>query len=79
MWNYHEIEPGVFDWSTENKNLDNFLTLAQANNMSVLIRPGPYVCAEWDLGGLPSWLLKDGTAKMRQNDPTFLSHVKKYF
>lgn len=47
--------------------------------MTVLIRPGPYVCAEWDLGGLPSWLLREGTAKMRQNDAVFLLNVRKYF
>ena len=55
------------------------MSLAADNKMLVLIRPGPYVCAEWDLGGLPVWLLKDGSAKMRQNDPTFLAHVKTYF
>lgn len=79
MWNYHEVEPGVFDFQTENKNLDKFLTLAANNNMSVLIRPGPYVCAEWDLGGFPSWLLREGTGKMRMNDASFLSEVRKYF
>lgn len=47
--------------------------------MTVLIRPGPYVCAEWDLGGFPSWLLKSGTGKMRMNDAAFLLNVRKYF
>ena len=45
MWNYHEVEPGVFDWETENRNLSKFLEVAQDYNMTVLIRPGPYVCA----------------------------------
>lgn len=57
MWNYHEIEKGKFDFETENKNLTHFLHLAEKHQMKVLIRPGPYVCAEWDFGGLPSRLL----------------------
>jgi beta-galactosidase len=59
MWNYHEIEKGKFDFETENKNLGLFLNLAEKYGMKVLIRPGPYVCAEWDFGGLPSRLLAD--------------------
>lgn len=57
MWNYHEVSKGVFDYETENKNLPLFLELAQKHNMFVLFRPGPYVCAEWDFGGLPARLL----------------------
>lgn len=57
MWNYHEIERGEFDYSTGNRNLTKFLGLAQTHKMMVLIRPGPYVCAEWDFGGLPARLL----------------------
>jgi beta-galactosidase len=45
MWNHHEIDKGKFDYTTENKNLDLFLNLAEKYNMSVLLRPGPYVCA----------------------------------
>ncbi len=47
MWNYHEVSPKEFDFTTENKNLDLFLSIAESENMFVLIRPGPYVCAEW--------------------------------
>lgn len=57
MWNYHETSPNVFDFTTENKNLALFLQIAQEENMYVLIRPGPYICGEWDFGGLPYWLL----------------------
>ena len=57
FWNYHEVERGVFDFETGNKNLSYFLELAEKNDMKVLIRPGPYVCAEWDLGGYPARLL----------------------
>ncbi len=49
MWNYHEVSPGVFDFKTENKNLDKFLSIAEEEEMYVLIRPGPYVCAEWGI------------------------------
>ena len=57
MWNYHETEKGHFDYQTGNKNLSHFLDLAEKYNMNVLFRPGPYVCAEWDFGGLPARLL----------------------
>ena len=65
FWNYHEIEKGKFDFATENKNLSAFLELAQKHKMKVLIRPGPYVCAEWDFGGLPSRLLDIEGIKLR--------------
>lgn len=57
MWNYHEIERERFDYTTENKDIVKFLELAVKNKMKVLLRPGPYVCAEWDFGGLPARLL----------------------
>jgi beta-galactosidase len=57
IWNYHEVSRGEFDLSTGNKNLWHFLELAEKYKMMVLFRPGPYVCAEWDFGGLPARLL----------------------
>lgn len=59
MWNYHEISEGVYDFSSYGKNLSKFLDIANQENMYVLLRPGPYVCAEWDYGGQPSYLLKN--------------------
>jgi beta-galactosidase len=79
MWNYHEIETGKFDYETENKNLDLFLSLAEKHNMSVLFRPGPYVCAEWDFGGLPARLYSIRNLKVRANNAEFLTEVKVYF
>lgn len=79
MWNYHEIEKGKFDYETQNKNLDLFLSLAEKHNMSVLFRPGPYVCAEWDFGGLPARLYSVPNLKVRANNPEFLAEVKVYF
>jgi beta-galactosidase len=65
FWNYHEISKGVFDFETENKNLTHFLELAKKYDMDVLLRPGPYVCAEWDFGGLPPRFLDIEGMKIR--------------
>ena len=59
FWNLHETRPGVFDFSGQ-KDVAEFLREAQEEGLYVVLRPGPYVCAEWDLGGYPAWLLKDG-------------------
>lgn len=58
FWNLHETRPGVFDFSGQ-KDVAEFLREAQKEGLYVVLRPGPYVCAEWDLGGYPAWLLKD--------------------
>lgn len=80
MWNYHEVEQGKWDFSTENKNLPLFLDLATKHNMSVLLRPGPYVCAEWDFGGLPSYLLENKTSvSLRSTNQVYMAAVKRYF
>lgn len=75
MWNYHEIQPGVFDFHSYGKNLSKFLDLAAREGMYVLIRPGPYVCAEWDFGGHPYWLLKDEAmvAGIRENSTIYIN------
>lgn len=57
FWNAHEPEPGKFDFSGQN-DLREFIKLCAKNDMKVILRPGPYVCAEWEMGGLPWWLLK---------------------
>lgn len=57
FWNSHEPQPGVYDF-TEQNDLAEFCRLCQQNDMYVILRPGPYVCAEWEMGGLPWWLLK---------------------
>lgn len=68
MWNYHEVEKGKFDYTTENKDLNKFLDLAEKYEMKVLFRPGPYVCAEWDFGGLPARLLNVNNLVIRANN-----------
>lgn len=79
FWNYHEIDRGVFDFETGNKNLSLFLELAEKHDMKVLIRPGPYVCAEWDLGGFPARLLGMKDLILRSNNPDYLEEVRIYF
>lgn len=58
IWNYHEVNEGEFDFESENRDIAAFIRLCQREGMWVLMRPGPYVCAEWDLGGIPSYLLR---------------------
>jgi beta-galactosidase GanA len=53
FWNHHETAEGLFDFATGNRDLARFLRLVQAEGLWVILRPGPYVCAEWDLGGSP--------------------------
>ncbi len=74
FWNIHEPQPGVFDFSGQN-DLAEFCRLCQANDMYVILRPGPYVCAEWEMGGLPWWLLKKKDIRLREPDPYFLERV----
>jgi len=54
FWNYHEEEEGIYDFRTGNRDISRFIATAQEEGMWVIIRPGPYVCAEWEFGGIPS-------------------------
>ncbi len=78
FWNYHETKQGQFDFATENRNVAEFIRICQEEKMWVLLRPGPYVCAEWDFGGLPSYLLKIPDIKVRCSDPRYLQAVERY-
>ncbi len=75
FWNIHEQEEGKFDF-TGNNDIRAFVKLAQKNGMYVILRPGPYVCAEWDMGGLPWWLLKKKDIKLRELDPYFMERFE---
>lgn len=77
FWNAHESEPGKFDFTGQN-DLREFVKLCQKNGMKVILRPGPYVCAEWEMGGLPWWLLKDKDIRLREGDPRFLQAVDRF-
>jgi len=78
FWNYHESEPGIFDFETGNHNLVHFFRLVQDEKMWALLRPGPYVCAEWDFGGLPPYLLRIPDIKVRCMDPRYMAAVERY-
>ena len=54
-WNFHERSPGTFKWDGE-ADIERFLDIAQELGLNVLLRPGPYICGEWDFGGFPWWL-----------------------
>lgn len=77
FWNIHEQKEGEFDF-TGNNDIAEFCRLAKKNGMYVIVRPGPYVCAEWEMGGLPWWLLKKKDIKLREQDPYFMECVDKF-
>ncbi|MFT3980437.1 MAG: beta-galactosidase [Ferruginibacter sp.] len=78
FWNYHEAAPGIFDFSTGNHNIAEFIRICQEEGMWVLFRPGPYVCGEWDFGGLPPYLLKFPDIKIRCMDSRYMAAVSRY-
>ena len=75
-WNLHERKEGVFDF-TGRLDLVKFIETAKELGLYVILRPGPYICAEWDFGGLPARLLADNIP-LRCNDPRFLSKLRPY-
>ncbi len=79
FWNDHEREEGQFDFQTAERNIGEFFKIAKEEGMWVVLRPGPYVCGEWDLGGLPWWLLRTPDIKLRCSDPRFTQPVERYF
>lgn len=81
MWNYLEERPGVFDFHTGRRDVEAFVRLCQAEGMWVLLRPGPYVCGEWDLGGIPPYLLRHPDIRLRvksADDPHYMAAVTRY-
>lgn len=77
FWNVHENNPDEFNFEGQNY-LRRFIELCRDNELDVILRPGPYVCAEWEMGGLPWWLLKNKDIGLRENDPRFLERVEKF-
>ena len=79
MWNYLEGEPGVFDLHSGNRDFVRFIRLCQREGMWVYLRPGPYVCGEWDFGGLPPYLLRHPHIRVRdKDDADYMAAVRRY-
>lgn len=77
-WNFHERVRGEVDF-TGPRDLARFITLAGELGLDVIVRPGPYICAEWDFGGLPAWLMTEPDIALRTSDPVFLKAVDEWF
>ncbi|XP_044259369.1 beta-galactosidase-1-like protein 2 [Tribolium madens] len=83
-WNLHEPQDGVFDFGGGGTDFEAFLDvhsylkMAQEEDLFVIVRPGPFICAEWEFGGLPSWLLKNDIM-VRTSDPIYIKYVRRYF
>lgn len=78
FWNYHELSPGNFDFTTGNRDIAAFIRLCKQEGLWVLLRPGPYVCGEWDWGGLPTYLLKIPDIKVRCMDTRYMNAASRY-
>jgi beta-galactosidase len=77
FWNMHEPRPGAYDFSG-NLDIASYIRTAQEEGLWVLVRPGPYSCAEWEFGGFPSWLWETSDIKVRTADPRFLDAARRY-
>ncbi|MFG6490726.1 beta-galactosidase family protein [Microbacterium sp. P03] len=76
-WNAHAPQEDVFDL-TGGLDLGRFLDDVAAEGMHAIVRPGPYICAEWDNGGLPAWLFRSGTVGVRRDEPQYLAAIERY-
>ena len=77
-WNMHEPKEGVFDYSGM-LDIEKFLDIAQELGLYAIVRPGPYICSEWDFGGLPWWLLKNDSINLRCMDKDYIAAVDRFF
>ncbi|CEL94206.1 unnamed protein product [Vitrella brassicaformis CCMP3155] len=77
-WSFHEIRPGEYDFATGDRDIVRFIETAADEGLFVLLRPGPYICAEWDLGGLPTRLLATDM-EIRTSDERYMAEVRRWF
>jgi beta-galactosidase len=77
FWNLHEPSPGHYDFSGQ-KDIAGFIRMAQDEGLHVILRPGPYVCAEWELGGYPAWLFADSGIVLRSTDPRYTTPAARW-
>lgn len=77
-WNIHEPKKGQFNFEGI-ADVAEFVRLAEELGLYVILRPSPYICAEWEFGGLPGWLLAEDGMQVRSSSPAFLEQVKEYY
>ncbi len=77
-WNMHEPKKGEFHFEGI-LDIRKFILLAQELGLYVIVRPSPYICAEWEFGGLPAWLLKEDGMRLRGCYEPFLKHIRDYY
>jgi beta-galactosidase len=77
FWNFHETTPGHYDFSGQ-KDVAAYIRIAAEEGLHVIVRPGPYVCAEWELGGYPGWLLADSAIVLRSTDARFTQPAERW-
>lgn len=77
-WNLHEPKPGEFCFEGM-LDIERFVKTAEKVGLYCIVRPGPYICAEWDFGGLPAWLLKDKNMQIRCNYPDYTACVERFY
>lgn len=78
FWNYHETAPGVWDFESESRNIREYIKIAQEEGLFVILRPGPYACAEWEFGGYPWWLQSNTELEIRTYNKPFLDSCRIY-
>jgi len=84
-WNYHQawnassLGPARVDLDSPSRDLPRFLRLAHGLGLRVVLRPGPYVCGEFEFGGLPAWLLRDGPIELRTDAEPYMGHVERWW
>jgi len=77
-WNFHETREGEFNF-TGTHDVERYIELAGKLGLKVIVRPSPYICAEWEFGGLPAWLLKNESIELRCADETYMEKIKAYY
>ncbi|MGN0797853.1 MAG: beta-galactosidase [Christensenellales bacterium] len=77
-WNLHEPKKGEFCFEGD-LDIAEYIAIAGKLGLNVIVRPGPYICAEWEAGGFPAWLFKDKNIDLRCFCPEYLAHVKDFY
>ncbi|WP_308639422.1 beta-galactosidase [Paenibacillus silvisoli] len=77
-WNFHEVTEGEFDFDGD-KDLASYIDLIGELGMYAMLRPGPYICSEWDGGGIPAWLCAQPVLRFREDDPVYMAAVESWF